>query len=480
MVAALPVGGMICIHDKTARMWSVARMMIQAAGGRPACGIMQGMNNRRNIVVVAMMLACAIAGPPPASAESLRAALAAAWRGNPQIAAERASQDARLEKIEQARGGWRPQVSVKANAAVGIKQTHPDPLATQSGAYANYNITLNVGQSLYDGGRTRANVKSARAGAAAGRYSVLLAEQKVLLDAVNAYMDVVRDQQIVAMRRRNIQVLKGQLNAARARLQAGEITRTGVAQARAALAKARADYAQARANLAAAKARYRQAIGHAPSRLRFPRRLPRLPRSLTAALARAGRHHPQTLAAAWQYEAAGHGIEAARAGLRPKASLQAQLSLSGSAMIDKPGATQNGADIRLLGVLEVPLYQGGVARSAVREAEHSARAANLSIAVARRAVRQQVVSAWNNWLSLNDMIAAAAAQVRAAKLALDGVKAEYDAGTRTTQDVLNARQTLLSAKVNLVTARASRVKAAYALLAAIGDLTARRLHLSRR
>lgn len=438
------------------------------------------MRNGRNIVVAMTLAWVAVGTSSPAGAETLRAALAAAWRDNPQITAERARQDAREEKIEQARGGWRPQVSVKANATAGVKTVTPDPLGTQSGGYGNYNITLNVGQSLYDGGRTRANVERARAGAAAGRYSVLLTEQRVLLDAVNAYMDVVRDQRIVAMRARNIRVLKAQLDAARARLQAGEITRTGVAQARAALAQARADYAQAQAVLAASKARYRQAVGHAPSRLSFPRHLPRLPRSLAAALTRAGRHHPQTLAAAWQYEAAGHGVEAARAGLRPQLSLQGQLGYSGSGQLGQPAAGRHGMDIRLLGVLEVPLYQGGVARSAVREAEHSARAANLSVAAARRAVRQQVVSAWNNLLSLNDMIVAAMAQVRAAKLALDGVQAEYEAGTRTTQDVLNARQALLSARVNLVTARASRVKAAYALLAAIGDLTARRLGLSRR
>ena len=50
-------------------------------------------------------------------------------------------------------------------------------------------------------------------------------------------------------------------------------------------------------------------------------------------------------------------------------------------------------------------------------------------------------------------------------------------GSRTTLDVLNAQQTLLTSRTNLVQNLAQLVNASYAVAAAVGRLTARDLHL---
>ena len=69
------------------------------------------------------------------------------------------------------------------------------------------------------------------------------------------------------------------------------------------------------------------------------------------------------------------------------------------------------------------------------------------------------------------------AQVRAAEIALNGVREEAKVGQRTTLDVLNAQQLLLNARVQLVTAQRDRVVGSYALLAAVGRLSAATLGL---
>ena len=71
----------------------------------------------------------------------------------------------------------------------------------------------------------------------------------------------------------------------------------------------------------------------------------------------------------------------------------------------------------------------------------------------------------------------ATAQVAAAALALDGINQEYQVGSRTTIDVLNAEQELLSARIGQITAEHDRVVVSYQLLAAIGHLTARHISL---
>ena len=68
-------------------------------------------------------------------------------------------------------------------------------------------------------------------------------------------------------------------------------------------------------------------------------------------------------------------------------------------------------------------------------------------------------------------------QIRAAKLALEGVEVEMNFGSSTVLDLLDAEQEYLDAQVSYVSAETDRVIAAYALLEAVGSLTAEGLSL---
>ena len=70
------------------------------------------------------------------------------------------------------------------------------------------------------------------------------------------------------------------------------------------------------------------------------------------------------------------------------------------------------------------------------------------------------------------------AQIRANEIALEGVEREALVGSRTVLDVLDAEQALLDSRVSLVGAQRDEVVARFALLAAIGTLTARDLKLN--
>jgi len=61
--------------------------------------------------------------------------------------------------------------------------------------------------------------------------------------------------------------------------------------------------------------------------------------------------------------------------------------------------------------------------------------------------------------------------------ALEGVQQEALVGSRTVLDVLDAEQELLDAQVNLVRAERDEIVAQYALLSAVGRLTAQALKL---
>ena len=77
----------------------------------------------------------------------------------------------------------------------------------------------------------------------------------------------------------------------------------------------------------------------------------------------------------------------------------------------------------------------------------------IEIDVARDQVRAAVVSAWAQVEAAEDAIVAANEGVEAAEIALSGVQEEQRVGQRTTLDVLDAQQELLTARETLVLAR---------------------------
>ena len=62
--------------------------------------------------------------------------------------------------------------------------------------------------------------------------------------------------------------------------------------------------------------------------------------------------------------------------------------------------------------------------------------------------------------------------VSAAELALNGVIEERNVGQRTTLDVLNAQADVITAQINLASSERDVVVASYAILSAIGHLSA--------
>src|SRR5207344_1382703 len=128
--------------------------------------------------------------------------------------------------------------------------------------------------------------------------------------------------------------------------------------------------------------------------------------------------------------------------------------------------------------LTVPLYQGGAEYSTIRQAKETLGQRRLDLDTARDQVQAAVVQAWGQLESAKAQIIATQAQVTSAEVALNGVREEARVGQRTTLDVLNAQQTLVNARVALVTAQHDRVVASYSVLSTIGRLSPQVLNLA--
>lgn len=407
---------------------------------------------------------------PLAGAGALGDALDLAYRGNPELNAERERVRAADERVEQARSQRRPAIGLSADTGwTSIDQ------GAGAGDLSAQSVALSANQSLYRGGRINAAIAQAQAGVNAAREGLRAVEQRVLLEVIAAYMDVRRDDEAVRIRENNVRVLSRQLEAAQARFDAGEITRTDVRQAEARLAGAEASHAAARAQLESSRAAYERVVGSAPEALAPEPPAPAAPGSLGEAMARARDANPQARAARFAEAAARQGVRVAAGALLPEASLSARMSY---AWDDVSPVGPGGVILRdrqdtatATARISVPLYEQGFARSAVRGAKLDENRARYQTDDAERAVAEQVTQAWHSYAASRTVIEASSKQVIAAQAALEGVEAELQVGQRTTLDVLDAEQELLNARLALVRSNRDAYVAVHALLAATGGLT---------
>jgi len=333
--------------------------------------------------------------------------------------------------------------------------------------------SVSVTQPLYRGGRTVAATQQAEANVQAARAQLLSVEQGVLFAGATAYMDVLRDQAVLQLNRNNEHVLRRQLAATRDRFEVGEITKTDVAQAEARLSRAVTDRIRAEGTLAAARGVYLQVIGRPATDLRPPPRLDPLPRSEGEAVAAAIEENPDLRAAQFAEAASRHAVSVAVGELLPTVSLTGDLSRSEETVF----ADTTSESASLMAQLRVPLYQAGLLEARVREARQRNNEFRVRIEETSRTVREGVTQAWNRLVTAIDSLRAAQDQVRAAQIALEGVRREADVGLRTTLDVLDAQQEMLDGRVAVVVAERDRYVAAFELRAAMGRLTAQQLGL---
>lgn len=422
--------------------------------------------------VLALSVALAFAVPAHA-AETIFGALSKSYKNNSGLNSTRAGVRVTDEGVAIAKSGYRP--IIRGTAQAGITRN----FIISNNTISSGSFGIELSQTLFDGFQTRNNVRAAEAQVRASNEGLRNVEQNTLFDAAAAYMDVIRDRQIASLRSSNLEFLSEQVRAANSRFEVGEGTRTDVAQAEAGRQAAMAQMSGARAQVIASSAQYRQVVGEEPGQLSAASPLSKLlPRSLEECFAIAAREHPAIIASEHLIEAYGFSVKVAEGALLPNVSAGA--GISHTFRSTDPGLPSDGsnhaANIGLS--LTVPIYQGGRASATVRRSKESLGQARLDADVNRDRVRQAVAGAWAQYVASQEAVSANRELVAAARLALNGVIEERNVGQRTTLDVLNAQSDVTTAQINLASAERDVVVASYAILSAVGRLSAKRLALN--
>ena len=417
------------------------------------------------------------------SAQTLPTALVHAYQNNPQLNAQRAQVRVTDEAVPQALSGYRPRVSVTASAAQSYslteqRQTVQPPGSEHTvitnqrsiteGNFTPFSVGATATQTLFNGFQTANRTRLAEGQVSAAREALRVMEQTVLLAAATAYMDVLRDRAIAEVQRSNVRVLEETLRQTRDRFNVGEVTRTDVAQSEAQLAAGQFQLLTAESNLITTRATFRRVVGVEPGALSPAAPVDRLaPRTLAAAMLVGLDQNPNVTSAMYGIDVANLQVKINEGALFPTVTLQGSAQKTWDGTVTQIEQTTWSVGAQAV----IPIYQGGGEYALIRQSKESLTQQRLNLEQVRDQARQTIAQAWGVVEATKAQIESAQAQVRSSETALNGVREEARVGQRTTLDVLNAQQTLVNARVTLVTAQRDRVVASYGLLAAVGILS---------
>ena len=425
---------------------------------------------------LATFIACIFFAGQPATAADLLEIYRAALSSDPVYSAARASWAAGQEKLPQGRAGLLPQATLSASTQHNDRDLNfRDPANPGNRSQYNSNsASVSITQPIYrrqnfvayDQGKTQVALADAQ---------LAVAGQDLILRVAQAYFDVLLARDTVAFAESQKVAIGQQLEQAKRNFEVGNATITDTHEAQARYDLVTAQEIAARNDLEVKNRVLEQLIGRAAPGLAVLGKtfspLPPAPAAMEAWVEQARTVGLQVRIAQENLTFFSQDVKRNRGAHHPTVDAFATYTDSGSGS-GVQGGSGTDTTSRIIGLqLAIPLYQGGIVNSRVREAIANEDKARQDL---ENALRSAELAARQGYLGVTSGIA----QVRALEAALisnqsslDSTRLGQEVGVRTQVDVLNAQQLLFSARRDLAQARYNYILSLLRLKAATGQLT---------
>ena len=388
-------------------------------------------------------------------AENLMQVYQQARLSNPELRKSAADRDAAFEKINEARSPLLPQLGL------GADYTYSNGYRDANGVNSNAtSASLQLTQTLFDMSKWRAlTLQEKSAGIQDVTYQT--DQQTLILNTATAYFNVLNAIDVLSYTQAQKDAVYRQLDQTTQRFNVGLVAITDVQNARSQYDTVLANEVTARNNLDNAVEQLRQVTGNyypELASLNVDGFKTNKPQAVNALLKEAENRNLSLLQARLSQDLAREQIRLAQDGHLPTLGLTASTGVSDTSyngsktnlpQYDDSNMGQNKIGLNF----SLPLYQGGMVNSQVKQAQYNFVGASEQLESAHRSVVQTVRSSFNNINASISSINAYKQAVVSAQSSLDAMEAGYSVGTRTIVDVLDATTTLYNAKQQLANAR---------------------------
>lgn len=409
-------------------------------------------------------------------AEDLLQVYKQARLSNPELRKSAADRDAAFEKINEARSPLLPQLGL------GADYSYTNGYRDANGVDSNVTSgSLQLTQTLFDMSKWRQLTLQEKS---AGIQDVTFQtdQQTLILNTATAYFNVLSAIDTLSYIEAQKQAIYRQLDQTTQRFNVGLVAITDVQNARSQYDSVLANEVTARNELDNAVESLRQVTGNyypQLASLNVDSFKTDKPQAVNALLKEAENRNLSLLQARLSQDLAREQIRLAQDGHLPTLSLNASSSVSNNRYSGSNSTTPD-SDIgqNKVGLsFSLPLYQGGMVNSQVKQAQYNFVGASEQLESAHRSVVQTVRSSFNNVNASISSINAYKQAVVSAQSSLDAMEAGYSVGTRTIVDVLDATTTLYNAKQQLSNARYNYLINQLNIKSALGTLNEQDLQI---
>ena len=398
-------------------------------------------------------------------------ALQTALSNNDRIKNAQATLLAAQERIIQSRANLLPNVAMELSGNYGYTRwqggdSNSDPDS----------LSFSVTQKLFDL-KTLKTIQQTYPYIAAVEKTLQHVSQQVIFQVIEETIGVLQANKVIALAKENRDVTQRHLQATQIRQEVGELTRTELSRAQARFSSAEADHIKAEFQALVAQARFEEVVG-APIKagLALPKLKMALLNQSNETLLPMINSRPDIAAAQFQLLEAKKNAETLKATHYPVINL----SSSASRTWDLESTSQPGTNDNLAFelALTVPLYTGGYTTSITDEAQFQERAQQAELDRLRKQAVQEIKQAVLDLKGALVQEKSLLTGVTASRDALNGIREEFKAGTRTSLDLLDAQHELFTIQTDQVKNQFAIIIAQFKLLKSVGQLSLENRELS--
>lgn len=365
----------------------------------------------------------------------------------------------------------RPTISpgVVPNAAFGLAT----PSAYSQATVANESVGITIQQLIYDGGRTIANIRSAKAADIAGRATLLRQLQTLALNVATSYYTVLEDNATVTADAQLVREFEVNEASVAAQIRNGAAARSDIAAAQFQTAQAKGQLVTAQGTAIGAQATFATTLGLDADSEVVPKQVTTQPPppnpNYSASLSRALIMRPDYISAAYNVESAKENLRYAKLARFPVLAAGASDNLSKQFIncFSTTGETKKGivfpesacpgpsswSNDKTLGLsLTIPIYDQGVTNYNIAVAASQLDQAVATLDSTKLTVESDVRSALATLISARASLVQARSELTSAQVSLDATQAQYKVGATTILNVVTAEANLSTAQSAYITA----------------------------
>lgn len=399
----------------------------------------------------------------PADTESLRDAIVAALKANPEIQIALAQQDDARYGVHEAWSGYMPHLdmTVAIGGEYNVPKTGSDTTLQRSEGV----VTLS--QNLWDFGTTINDIKRARAAYRSAQWGTREKIEAISYDISASYLAVLERTKLIGLTQSEIAATEKILNMVTVQEDLGLTSAADVSRAKTRLESLQAELLDRKSALEQAREGYRRLTQHLPATVTdIPPAEQKLPGDVEDAVVLLDDHSPR-LAQALEDRRSLERQRASQTGaFFPRIGLMAQ----GNWKDDVQGATGLNRDARAMVTVSYSFFNGGRDLAVRNRISARLREADYELDRRRREVEQDLRIDFNSLEAARQKISTIEAEIAAAEKTADLYRQQFREGRRSVFDLLDSQQVLHAARARQTTNYTALQLAQFRVLQKLGGL----------